>query len=284
MGVTLRNYSLICNQGTSGVNEDVIGITPFGAWVLDGATGLNKKNLVSKESDAKWYVNWWDEYLYKNISSDKSLKVILGEGIELVTKVYKDKLNNVDIEKLDMPSSSICIIKYHEKYIEYLILGDCSLFIKNREVNVIKDARICKFDDSVFEKMNSLEGLENMSFDDIKSSVMDLIISNRLKRNTPDGYWILEFDKNAIENSIYGYIEIENDTKIMITSDGLSSIANRYDIFEEIELIDLAEKFGIQYIYDKLRKFETEDYKTIKFPRFKVKDDSSCIYLHIDKN
>ena len=56
MALNIRNYSLLCNQGTAKFNEDVVGINPFGAWVLDGATGLNGKNLVSTESDARWYV------------------------------------------------------------------------------------------------------------------------------------------------------------------------------------------------------------------------------------
>ena len=68
MALNIRNYSLLCNQGTAKFNEDVVGINPFGAWVLDGATGLNGKNLVSTESDARWYVQWWNRYLYKNIN------------------------------------------------------------------------------------------------------------------------------------------------------------------------------------------------------------------------
>ena len=63
MELKINDYKLLCNKGSADFNEDIIGLTPYGAWVLDGATGLNNKNLISNESDAKWYVNWWNKYL-----------------------------------------------------------------------------------------------------------------------------------------------------------------------------------------------------------------------------
>ncbi len=41
--------------------------------------------------------------------------------------------------------------------------------------------------------MSKLSNLEEMAFDEIRTSVMDTIVSNRLKKNTKRaiGYWIL---------------------------------------------------------------------------------------------
>lgn len=50
-----------------------------------------------------------------------------------------------------------------------------------------------------------------MVFDEIRISVMDIIVSNRLKKNIKEGYWILDFDEEVVENFIYGYIEIKKD-------------------------------------------------------------------------
>lgn len=74
MGIKINDYRLLCNRGSADFNEDIIGLSPYGAWVLDGATGLNNRNLVSIENDVKWYVSWWNEYLYENIHRKCSLK------------------------------------------------------------------------------------------------------------------------------------------------------------------------------------------------------------------
>ena len=47
MELKINDYKLLCNKGSAKFNEDIIGLSPYGAWVLDGATGLNNKNLVS---------------------------------------------------------------------------------------------------------------------------------------------------------------------------------------------------------------------------------------------
>ena len=80
----IKVCDILCYKGSAKYNEDIIGVNPFGAWVLDGATGLNNKNLVSKKSDANWYVNWWNNYLHQNISKKSTLKEIMMDGIEKI--------------------------------------------------------------------------------------------------------------------------------------------------------------------------------------------------------
>lgn len=283
MSINISSCDTLCYKGSAKYNEDIVGVTPWGAWVLDGATGLNNKNLVCKESDAKWYVNWWNKYLYKNINKDSSLKEIMIEGIKNIKLEYYSKIEKSKIEKLDTPSSSISIIKYRDNIVEYLLLGDCSLHMKIGEnTHIIKDRTICKLDKIVYDEMENLDNLSNLSFEEIKTSVMQTIINNRLKKNTENGYWILEFEEKAIDKAIYGEIKVNQPIDILMASDGFSCISDRYNLINEYNLLDCAINDGIGVIYSKLRSVEEDDFKTIKFPRFKVKDDSSCVYLNLD--
>ena len=112
MRLKIKNCSLLCNQGTAPYNEDAAGITPFGVWVLDGATGLNGKNIVSDESDARWYSQWWNNFLHENIYRSDSLKEIMLDGIRSIKEEYKELVEGKDVKKLDLPSSSIAIVKF----------------------------------------------------------------------------------------------------------------------------------------------------------------------------
>ncbi|GAA0701360.1 hypothetical protein GCM10008904_07390 [Paraclostridium ghonii] len=275
----------LCYQGSAKYNEDIIGFNPFGAWVLDGATGLNKKNLISCKSDANWYVNWWNTYLHKNICEEITLKEIMTNGVKLIANEYYLKVDKDKIERLDTPSSSIAVIKFYDNKLEYFLLGDCSFHFKiDEEVFVIKDNSLCYLDRLVYNEMERLPNLVSLSFEEIKNSVMNTIISNRLKKNTKNGYWILDFDENAIENALNGFINVKDDINIMLTSDGFSCISDRYKNIEEYSLINEVQKHGVGHIYKKLRNIELDDFSTTRFPRFKVNDDSSCVYLEIDFN
>ena len=284
MEIDIKEFKVVCEKGSESYNEDMVGICKKGAWVLDGATGLNNKNLISKESDAKWYVSWWNKYLQENISKNTSLKKIVLDGLEDIKKEYLLKLNGLKIEELDTPSASVIIIKFYEDKLEYFLLGDCTLLLNDLKKNIIiKDERVCQFDEDVFIRMSELNKIEELSLVEKKNILLPLIIENRLKKNSEEGYWILEFNKEAVEKSIYGYINIDDEVKIMISSDGFSCAWDRYNIFKENEVIEIGQHKGIEYIKEKTREMEKKRKRYKVFPRFKESDDSSCIYLHIIK-
>lgn len=284
MEIDIKEFELLCDKGSGTYNEDIVGLCKKGAWVLDGATGLNNKNLISKESDAKWYVSWWNKYLKENIGKDNSLKEIVLEGLEKIKKEYLLKLNELKVENLDLPSASAVIIKFYEDKLEYLLLGDCTLFLNKLNENIIiKDERVCKFDEKVFSKMENLNKRGNLTILEKNSILLPLIIENRLKKNNNKGYWILEFNKEAVEKSIHGYMDVDDEVKIMMSSDGFSCAWDRYNIFKDSEMIKIGQHNGIEYIKNKIRKLEKEDNNGMIFPRFKESDDSSCVYLHIRK-
>ena len=114
MELKIYDYKLLCNKGSANFNEDIIGLSPYGAWVLDGATGLNNKNLVSNESDAKWYVNWWNKYLHENMKRNDSLKEIMKDGIDEITKEYYKLIGDNKVESLDFPSCACSLVKFYE--------------------------------------------------------------------------------------------------------------------------------------------------------------------------
>ena len=285
MKIDIQDYKLLCHKGSGEYNEDIVRVCKYGAWILDGSTGLNKKNLISKESDAKWYVSWWDKYLYENINKDKSLKTIVCEGIENIKQEYLSTLAGIRLEKLDMPSASVAIVKFYKDKVEYFLLGDCTIVINDTNENIIlKDDGVCKFDNMIFEKMKKLNNNnKSLSVKDKKDILLPYIIENRLKKNSEEGYWILEFDELAVEKSMHDYISINDELKLIISSDGFSCAYDRYNIFSVENIIQIVEENGIEYVNDKVRKLEHEDKNGLIFPRFKESDDSSCAYLQITK-
>ena len=183
MEIDIKGYELLCDKGSGKYNEDVVGVCRDGAWLLDGATGLNNKNLISKESDAKWYVSWWNKYLYGNIGKNKSLQEIVIEGLDNIEKEYLLKLNNIEIEELDTPSASAIIIKFYKEKLEYFLLGDCTLLFNDLHQNTtIKDERVCKFDDEVYEMMEKLNKRGKLNIVEKKNILLQIIIKNRLKK------------------------------------------------------------------------------------------------------
>lgn len=275
-------YDSICD-GSSMINEDIANINKHGAWILDGATGLNGKNLIDKDSDAKWYVKQWDEYVNKNFHrTDIDLKRIVKEGINVVKDKYYNRIKEKSVKSLDLPSSSIVLIRWIKDTLEYFILGDCTLIIKsNNKLNVIKDDSVTRLDNKVFRAMDEIMKKEGKTLSEAKKEVNNLIVSNRLLKNTNEGYWILGFDTEAVDRGLYGKIPFSSDTKLLMASDGFSAITDRYNYIDMENLIHEAQNKGLDNLCRKLRQIEEEDSSGDKYPRFKKNDDASAIYIEL---
>lgn len=275
-------YDSICD-GSSMINEDVANMNNYGAWILDGATGLNGKNLIDKDSDAKWYVKQWDEYVNKNFHrTDIDLKRIVKEGINVVKDKYYKRVKDKCVKSLDLPSSSIVLTRWIKDTLEYFILGDCTLIIENNnKLNVIKDDSVTRLDNKVFEAMDEIMRKEGKTLSEAKKEVNNLIVRNRLLKNTNEGYWILGFDAEAVDRGLYGKIPFSSDTKLLMASDGFSAITDRYNYIDMENLIHEAQNKGLDNLCRKLREIEEDDSSGDKYPRFKKNDDASAIYIEL---
>lgn len=277
----MKLVALVCEKGSGQFNEDIASYVGRSAYVLDGATGLNGKNLVSSKSDANWLVNFWDEYLHHHVNDQLPLKEIVRKGIEVSYKAYQDILKGKPTNAIDYPSAAIAIVRFAKDKLEYFILGDCAIVTKEDEkLKFYIDQRLSVYDNDIYKKMKNLHEQGILEHEKVKSLLMNDIISNRLQKNTLGGYWILEFTPNAVDNGMSGELEINSNMEVAIMTDGFSAIVDKY------HLVSTSEAFeeGIEKAIEKLREFEKMDLKTVKIPRFKVMDDASCIHIKFVDN
>lgn len=281
----LRN-DIISHAGNP-VNEDIATIHNNSAWVMDGATGLYNKNLVDKDSDAKWFVDEWNDYLLANIENwDKSLKEIIKKGISIIKNKYYNLVDENNIEPLAFPSSGIALIRWYDNKLEYLVLGDCTFMYKDKKglVKSFKDYKLEQLDGEVISQINKLINGENLSLLEARQKSMDMLIKNRLLRNTSEGYWILGFNESASDNCITGTIDLyeENEYEILLTTDGFYALIDKYKYTNESDIYKLLKDNTLDDLYRKIREIERSDESGIKYPRLKKSDDASAVYLRVE--
>lgn len=231
------------------VNEDIVCSTDTYGWVIDGATGLNNKNLTGTDSDAFWFVNEWNEYLKDNIiDNSRSIKEIVSRGIELIGNKFYQIIEPEHPDKIDLPSASIVIIRVNENKIEYFLLGDCTLIVQDASGKslVLKQYLLEKLDGIAKAEVLKLVRDRGMKFAEAKQKIRSLLIKHRLLKNTPEGYWTLEFEKDAVEKSLFGSFDLEECKKILLMSDGFSAIFDSYSYTDKDNIISLIEKDGLQ--------------------------------------
>ncbi|MBP1924413.1 hypothetical protein J2Z76_000266 [Sedimentibacter acidaminivorans] len=276
------NKQILCEAGDF-ANEDVAGINEYGAWLLDGATGLSGAKLTGEKSDARWYTKWWDLYLSNNLKNDIPLCEIITNGILQVKIDFHKAVNGKPCSKLDYPSSSIAVLKWHDNGIEYFSLGDSPILIQKKDsMEEITDKKVSVLDQKVYDAINQTILEHNISAWEAKSFVLPMIRNHRMLLNTEKGYWILGFDIRAVNKASQGILEISEPMKILMASDGFSALVDKYHVIEKENFILQVEEKGIPLLYENLRNIENLDKEGIKYPRFKKSDDASAVYFEIE--
>lgn len=277
--MTFTKYETISFPGTE-INEDIAYASDFCGWIIDGATGLNNKILTPSDSDAKWYAEQWHGYLLKNISNmDIDLKTMISNGIDIIKEQFYNEICASRVDKLDIPSGCIAVIRLRNDKIEYFVLGDCLILYKKGNTSlIIQDDKLKKFDGEVIKLISKLMS-EGQTFPEARQRVKNQLIRNRLLRNTSEGYWVLEFDKSTVDNAVYGEIEDINPIKLLLMSDGFYSICDTFNLIEYNDLITAVEDKGLEYLYRILRNTENLDSECVMYPRLKKSDDSSAVFL-----
>lgn len=280
----IKNVKSVSSAGEK-TNEDVYGINKNSAWVLDGSSGLTQTKVTNSDSDAKWLVEQWDEFLKENINRDLSLSEIIREGILKIRYNFKKMLGEREINYIEYPSAAIAIVRFKDLNAEYFVLGDCSILLEdcNGKVKQIFDDRVSKLDNLVIDKMKNISERENIHVFEAKSLCDEDLLKNRSLKNSDEGYYILGFEEVAIEHALTGSIEIKDKLNIGIISDGFSQYYDTLGLAENKEIFfSKIKKNDVVELLSEIRVAQENDKFCDKYPRMKKSDDATLLYFEVE--
>ena len=88
--------------------------------------------------------------------------------------------------------------------------------------------------------MAKLKHVDNV---DCRPYINPYIYEGRLKKNTPEGYWIISDKQNAVNYSVKGELELNNITSMVLLTDGYSQL---YDTFFKYEIKNVTMVQGLK--------------------------------------
>lgn len=264
-------------------NEDRCFVSKYFAYAIDGATGMQKVYIGNNMSPAEWYVKELDVLLQQNLAvQENSIIKILENECKKIKENFDRQLQYENIILIEPPSAAIAIIRIVNDKIQYYILGDCSILVKFKsgEHKIITDNRVSLLDKTIISEMVKIHTQQNIDVSDTFPLVKDQIISQRNRKNSKEGYWILTMEGIGISHGVVGCLDLSLVSKICLLTDGFSAF---YEIFHLShsykEFIDEIEIETIESMYHSLRSAQELDKFCNKYPRFKPKDDATLVLM-----
>jgi hypothetical protein len=265
------------------VNEDTGRVYENLAWVLDGSSGLSSRTLTSGPTDASWFVEQVERGLLSNANSPISLVEILKQAVVQASESFAKFALEREPHPHECPSCSVALIRASDDRIDYLVLGDVTIVTKTRDnsITVITDSTVSQLDKEITTKIREMQECEGISFIEARQRVHSLLVKNRSMMNSSEGYWVLALDPITIHHALVGSFTTSNLTQVLLASDGFTRLVDTLKAFDNWdELLTFVEEKGLASAFKVLRGLEKSDPECLRYPRLKVSDDATAVFLY----
>jgi hypothetical protein len=273
-------------QGSGPINEDVWGFlgsadSVTAAWVFDGVTGINGRNLFPTGSDAAWLVAKAHDHLLNLAGLDLPLRDILSRLVQALIIDFNTAVEGFDVPNdYDPPAACLILVKRYGRAWKAMRLGDSCLLARG---NGGTHTTIAASPNSVLDNWLSTEAAKRrdagvLDINALRAEFRPQLLQGRKLRNTPGGYSILEANPSATEFA--EYLDLGTPEALLLCTDGYYRAVDHYALHSDESLLKASsEADGLDRVLNDIRALEASDPACQKYLRFKPADDATAIVL-----
>lgn len=266
-------------------NEDRFGFTAETAFVIDGATGLGDPVFSGPGgSDAAWIADFAALGFSRMLSAGKGFP-------DAVRTINASIAQMVDRAEAKIPDWAIPIaafqgISWRNGILETCGLGDCSLFIVDRDGIARHATGLPGAGERERNETRALaeHGGERTSRHlyerpDVKQRLRDA----RARFNKPgQPVWTLSAAPDAADHVSTVRLDLSLPAIGVVATDGFAALVDTYKHFDPAGLVAAARNDGLALLGDLLRQTEeVGDPGCTIWPRYKVSDDATAVLFEI---
>jgi hypothetical protein len=229
-------------------NEDFAAAGPDWAMVLDGATARADADSGCAH-DVRWLVRTLAAALARRLTltEDAALADLLAAAITETRDVHA---GGCDLGNPDTPSSTVSVVRTAGGRLDYLVLCDSPLLVRDRggQVRLIAD--------------DQLQRLPRGG------------PPAREVRNKPGGFWVASTDPGAAYHAVRGSVRLAGLTDAALVTDGVTRLAEWYG-YAWPDILERLAGAGPAALIDLVRAEERRDPRS----RFKRHDDATAVHI-----
>lgn len=269
------------------INEDVVGATNTGAWVIDGATGVSDRPpIIPGTTDAAWLAERLSAELRAAFDKpDRDLAEALN-GVEAKIKSSFLALSRgVFWPASEQPSAALALTVLRGKTLHLIGLADCRILYETcaGEIGQFDPSDRAAGDGEALVIAERDRLIAEYPDEDPRPRLNTFIRKLRERANEDGGYSVVHSTRPWIGRVKRETFEACNIRNLLLLSDGFYRLV---DVFKAMTPVDLMERTiakGLPELYSQLRTLEAADAACTGHPRVKAYDDASAILVEISQ-
>jgi serine/threonine protein phosphatase PrpC len=264
-------------------NDDAYGHTSQRLWVIDGATGISRKNFTPNASDAAWLAELISEQL-RDIP-ELPLTSVLEQLQKRVKTAFQKAVAPMtldELDELDMPCACLGLVQIHDGLLEIACIGDISIVVshENGSSEVLTDQASEKFSAKTLQKWRQLL-TEHVTPENAWPHLRSTIRSNREAVNQADGYTVIHPHRDWIHLVTVQQRTCTKDMRVLMASDGVWRLVDLFRCHDAASLIETVTQSNWNTVMDDLREREEQDAQCTRYLRVKPSDDATGLLARL---
>lgn len=274
----------VADAGQGVCNEDVAGSGSRSAWIIDGATGVESREILPACTDARWLSDFIDSLLTKGlIDQGGTLETAPIETVfaSIAQSVHLALTEHNYPSEMLPPACSMGVVRLFDSHVELALVGDATLFYApstSSDAIELSNPYFGKREAAAVRARHAgISSDSTLSADDRSS------IAGRRRRyiDGSDGQFIMSSNP-GVQNgvAVRTAAPVEAGATLLLCTDGFARATVSYRLYRDtMQMLEAALRSGLPAILRALRDFEstmggsTENYK--------ASDDACAILLRV---
>jgi serine/threonine protein phosphatase PrpC len=267
-------------------NEDAFGyIETKGeievAWVIDGVTGINERNILPAATDALWFVERVQLHLHRLAIQALTLPEILQQLTSRLIADWEGISKTLNVPNgYDLPACCLLMVQKTSSGWQALRLGDSFLLSRNGGVHnhAAPPSNLGELEDFLKAEARRRRSQGQYDFKTLLAEFRPQLLANRRSRNASGGYSILEPTLKSM--AMPQFIDLGWPSDILLCTDGFYRCVDHYDMLDDAGFLAAANgQEAALKLLNSMREVEAADAACTTYLRFKPRDDATVLML-----
>lgn len=265
--------SISLNGNLEKPNDDRLGATSDLAWVIDGATDLGEPGLLGSQGGAAWLAATASTSFAQ--TRETSIQATCESVFDRIEAQFEAQRTREVTAAWEIPKAAFAAAQ---------LVGDrlgVGWAADSPMLQITADTiRWCTGEPDTSEEASDALALGTGvgAAAELTGAVLD---DRRAHRSRGEHFALSSNKQNSSAVTRYAEFPVADGDEVILMSDGFASLVTDYNRYTAAHLVDALRTKGMHQLMQELRVIEEEDAACVRFPRFKVSDDASALWLRI---
>ncbi|ATQ42081.1 PP2C family serine/threonine-protein phosphatase [Caulobacter mirabilis] len=254
-------------------NDDRAGTNGRSAWVIDGATDLGAPGLLGRQGGAAWIASAADAGFAAAEAGD--LRETCGQMFEAVAQRFRAARRREITGRWELPTAAFAAVQPVDGQVEIAWAADCAVLHRSGDgVRWLSPTPDRASESSAAASFGPLPDSGALS--------SQAILEDRRAHRSRALRSVLSPDpETSAIATAYARTPVRAGDMLLLMTDGFTALADAYAAYDAAGLFEAVVTKGLPVLGEELRAIEQADSTCARYPRFKISDDATALWVRI---